>query len=372
MGLGRVMVAVAGVAGSGRWRGLVAAGLCMAAAGAAVAEPSDTVFTVGNYPVEASAANAVAAKERALADGQQAAFRSLLKRLVPVTSYAQAMRLMNTKAANLVDGYKVRAERNSSTDYIANLDFSFDPHAVRELLRREGIPFVDEQAAPVIVVPIWKPGATGGKPGPDNTQVWANAWKGLDLEHALVPLRIEALRKEISLESLAALTGGDMAANRMLALEYKADLVVLAVAEPEGRKLKVTLAGQDGVGRLALQRSYRLDDTAYAAELAAVVSHGILEGRWKATQGRGGAGGGPGGGEMRIAVEFRGIGEWQDISRRLSRTPGVQDVDVAGLSARSARVSLRYPGGPERLAAALAQQGLNLRNVSGSWVLQAP
>jgi hypothetical protein len=42
---------------------------------------------------------------------------------------------------------------------------------------------------------------------------------------------------------------------------------------------------------------------------------------------------------------------------------------VAGLSARGARVTLRYADGSERLAEALAQQGLSLRNVGGSWVL---
>src|SRR5688572_24179543 len=38
---------------------------------------ADTVYTIANYPVEASAENAVAAKDRAIGDGQQAAFRSL-------------------------------------------------------------------------------------------------------------------------------------------------------------------------------------------------------------------------------------------------------------------------------------------------------
>ena len=51
------------------------------------AQASDNVYTVANYPIEAQAENAVAAKEKALADGQQAAFRSLLKRLIPVTAY---------------------------------------------------------------------------------------------------------------------------------------------------------------------------------------------------------------------------------------------------------------------------------------------
>ncbi len=50
------------------------------------AAPRDKVYTIANYPVEATAKDAVAAKEKAHADGQQAALGALLKRLVPVTA----------------------------------------------------------------------------------------------------------------------------------------------------------------------------------------------------------------------------------------------------------------------------------------------
>ena len=63
------------------------------------AQAADNVFTVANYPVEAQAENAVAAKEKALAEGQQAAFRSLLKRLIPVTAYARGKRLDRSRPA---------------------------------------------------------------------------------------------------------------------------------------------------------------------------------------------------------------------------------------------------------------------------------
>src|SRR4051812_47492206 len=70
----------------------IALGLWSAAflpcANAAYAD-ADAPYTVANYPVDATAANAVAAKDQALAEGQQAAFRSLLKRIVPVTAYKQ-------------------------------------------------------------------------------------------------------------------------------------------------------------------------------------------------------------------------------------------------------------------------------------------
>ncbi len=60
------------------------------------------------------------------------------------------------------------------------------------------------------------------------------------------------------------------------------------------------------------------------------------------------------------------MSEWQDISRKLQATPGVEELEVAGLSARGARVTLRYAEGAERLGDALAEQGLSLRNTGGS------
>jgi hypothetical protein len=79
------------------------------------ASKEDRVFTIGNYPLEARDQNAVAAKDRAIAEGQQAAFRSLLKRIVPVTSYKHLGQLKGVKAAGFIESFAVRSERNSST-----------------------------------------------------------------------------------------------------------------------------------------------------------------------------------------------------------------------------------------------------------------
>jgi hypothetical protein len=336
------------------------------------AAAADEVFTVANYPVEARADNAVAAKERALADGQQAAFRSLLKRLVTVTAYASIKRLASVQAGDLVEGVRVRSERNSTTDYIASLDFSFQSKAVRDLLRREGIPFTDEQAPALILIPVWRIGAAP----PREQAAWSNVWKGLDLEHALTPVKLQALKKEITPAAIDALAGGDGAAIRPFVAAYGSEYVLIVVAERDAaaNRLNVTLSGRDAVGAFTLKRGYRVDagDPGYASELAAVISLGILEGRWKAIKSHGGSPGAVAGDvDLLIAVEFRGKSEWQDISRKLGATPGVQELEVAGLSARGARVTLRYAQGAERLVDALAQQGLSLRNAGGSWVLSS-
>jgi hypothetical protein len=336
---------------------------------------SDAVFTVANYPVEARADNAVAAKERALADGQQAAFRSLLRRLVPVTAHQRLRRLPQVSAAELVEGVRVRSERNSATEYLASLDFAFQAKPVRDLLRREGIPFLDEQAHAVTLIPIWR--ADAARP-PSDDPTWSNVWRGLDLEHALTPVKLQTLKKEIRPEAVSGFTAGEPGAIRTFAAQYGTEHILVALAEPDAAasRLNVVLSGRDAVGAFTLKRAYRLDvnDPAYARELAAVIALGVLEGRWKAIKVRG-AGATPataaesGRSDLQIAVEFRGMSEWQDISRRLGLVAGVEDLDVAGLSARGARITLRYAGGPERLADAVSQHGLALRNAGGSWVL---
>jgi len=392
-------------------RGIRAAaiGLLLAGLTGGTAAAEDTkVFVIGNYPVEARAADAVTAKEHAITDGQQAAFRSLLKRIVPVTSYNRLKQIRTTPAAPLIEGFSVRSERNSATQYIASYDFSFQPAAVQRLLDQQGIPYVDKQAPRITLVPIYVAERQPQNVVAEASDTWMYAWRGLDLANTLTPITLGDAKRALPANTIKAVLSGDGNALRAISDQYKTSLVVIAALEPsaDGKKATVTLIGQDAVGPITLARSYRLDgDLAYTSELAAVVGLGVLEGRWKAANApigtasapyQGGPQGGPGGGSfaprdsftpppgqgygegppsygargstptagapMRLSVSFRGMEEWQSISQRLSSTPGVGNLEVEGLSARGARIALSYPGSPDDLSRALASQGLSLRS----------
>ena len=392
--------------------------LAAAAAPSAAIAAEGRVFVIGNYPVEAHASDAVKAKEQAIQDGQQAAFRSLLKRIVPVTAYGQLKAIKTTPAAGLIEGFSVRSERNSSTQYIASYDFSFQPEAVQRLLDDQGIPYLDKPAPRIVIVPIYRAGSQPQNVVAEATDTWTYAWRGLDLTNTLTPATLAEAKREVHPDTIKAALAGDSKAHRVVAGEYKTSLVVLAVLEPsaDGKKATVTLAGEDAVGAFTLVRNYRLDgDLAYTSELAAVVGLGVLEGRWKAANGHlmtaaapqpqsygrggferpdsasappaagtpqpgGGYGSGPssyptpgvgGGGVLRLSVSFQGMGEWQQISQRLAATPGVDNLEVEGLSARGARIALSFPGGPDALARALSAQGLSLRTGPDGLLLSA-
>jgi hypothetical protein len=344
----------------------------------AVGAPS-RVFTIANYPVEATAKDAVAAKEKAHAEGQQAALGALLKRLVPVTAYNRIDHLKSVRAADFIDGVAIRSESNSSTRYIASLDFSFQADAVRDLLNRQGVPFVEEQAPRLVLVPVTADTKDGATRYSAASGSWANVWKGLDLENTLTPLRIASLLPAIHEDAIVGALNGDDSSERIVTGEYKADFVLFAVAEVDAadKMLNVSLAGIDPAGIVSWRRGYRVadGDVSYAMELAAVVTQGVLEGRWKVAKseeaGGGGASFGGGGSDVHLAVEFTSLGEWNDLRGRILDMPGIDDVRIGAVSARSADVSVRYPGGGLALAAALSRQGLVLTDTGGTWILRS-
>jgi hypothetical protein len=361
------------------------AGLFLAGPVGPVTAANDEVFTVGNYPVDADAANAVAAKQKAMADGQQAAFRSLLKRLVPVTSFDRLKRLSQLKSSGFLEGVSVRSERNSPTRYIASLDFSFRADSVRTVLQQEGIPFVEDQARDIIIVPVVR-NADGSIDTGAAARAWTGSWKGLDLEHSLTPVSLQAAKAQIHVDTLKMAVEGRGGAERIVAGEYGSPYVILAIADADAatKRLNVTLSGIDAVGSFTLQRSYRVydGDTAYAMELAAVVGLGVLEGRWKAHKlpAAGGSSYAPaysastsadGGEQVSMRAQFQSLSEWSEMRRQLLGLPGVADVRIEAESARGADLTLRFPGGAEELASALYARGLALENGADRLILRS-
>lgn len=354
--------------------GALVAGLMLLAAGMAKAagRGPDAAYTIGNYPVEATAADAVTAKDKALQDGQQAAFRSLLKRLVPVVAYDRLAKMRAVRAADLIDGVAVRSERNSSTQYIASLDFAFRPAAVRDVLRREGIPFVDTQAPAMVVLPVAL-GDTATEQSRLQTS-WTRAWTVLDGEHALTPFKVEPPKAGAA--SLKPLFDGDGSVIDTLATQLGIGRVVVAFARRDGAYLQVKLVGRDAVGAFVLDRSYKIarGDVDYAGELAAVIAAGVLEGRWKSVKVQ------ESGGldtlaqppmAVQVYVQYANLQQWQEMRRRLADTPGVEDLQIGGVTARGADIALRYPGGGQALAATLAALGFDMRPNGGTWVIRS-
>lgn len=330
-----------------------------------------SVYTVAKLSVEVKAKDAVTAKKKALALAKRQALRTVFQRIAPFNSSDKLPTLKSAEIEDMLEGISVRRERNSATRYLATLDFSFSAEGVRKILGGKGISIFDQQSEPVALLPIY---IENGKINHTGRDPWRTSWNDMDLAHAIVPLRLARAGPSFTMEMLSSLLGGDLQAFVALRDKYKAEKLVVAIAEPttDGQTLTTHLFGVDRVGSISLKRT----DTIYkkdfksTAKSTALIALGALEGRWKLVRSpAGGAGAAPV--SIDLVVEFAGMRQWRDIRARLVKVPGVNGLDVKSLSARTAQVAFQYPGGAERLSGSLAPHGLSLHGGNGSLILRS-
>ncbi|MDA7945963.1 MAG: DUF2066 domain-containing protein [Hyphomicrobiaceae bacterium] len=340
--------------------------------GMAGAQSTD-VYTVAKLSVDVRAKDAVSAKKQAIADAKIRALYTVMRRLAPFNS-SQTLPVLKLKTVDdVLEGYTVRSERNSKTQYLATLDFAFNPEGVRRLLVEKNIPINDQQAEPVAVLPLY---VNKGKIDHTGRDPWRTAWNSLDLTNAIVPVRLVRPSPAFTFDKLTELVGGNVEAYVALRDKYKSDKLVVAIAEQsaDGKAFTTQLFGVDRVGSISLTRNdpiHKGGVKASASE-AASIALGVIEGRWKFVLSPAvGEGGAATLNAFDVVVEFGGMREWRDIRGRLRKVPGVQALDVGSLSARTASVKFQFLGGPDRLSQALAPHGLALTGGEGSWVLRS-
>jgi hypothetical protein len=319
------------------------------------------------------AKDAVTAKKKALVLAKRQALHTVFLRIAPFNSSDRLPVLKAAAIEDILEGISVRRERNSATRYLATLDFTFSADGVRKLLGSKGISIFDQQSEPIAVLPVY---IDKGKINHTGRDPWRTAWNGMDLAHAIVPVRLARAGPSFTMETLSNLLGGDLQAFVALRDKYKAGKLVLAIAEPtaDGKTLTTRLFGVDRVGSVSLTRNdpiYKRDMKSTAVR-AAAITLGVLEGRWKLVRSPAGVAGGdaaPTG--IDVVVEFAGMKQWRDIRARLIKVPGVNGFDVKSLSARTAQVAFQFPGGAERLSRSLAPHGLSLHGGNGSLILRS-
>ena len=329
-----------------------------------------TAFTVRDVPVDRTAVSAAAARESALADGQRAAFRRLLERLVPQGEYGQLPSLSDARISDLVQNYEVQSERTSAVRYIATLTYRFKPDDVRSLLRGANLRFAETYAKPFLVLPVLREQDVAllwDSPNP-----WRDAWGRLPSIDGLAPLILPKgdLNDISDINGAQAHSGDDQ---RLTAIARRYGVAGVYVADaaldaPTGSlaALQVSLAGYGGAsGEQTLVDSYTArpgeDMDAFLTRAAQSVVTDIEE-RWK-------------GGQLlqfdheatlTVLVNYDDISQWVGIRRRLADLALIRRTDLVSFTKRQAIVDIDYIGDDGQLRLALAQRDLALTPVAAA------
>lgn len=349
---------------------LLTLGMTLAAALPAAAQD---VFVVEGIRVDATAADATAARELALAGGTREAYRKLVERIVQRENHA---RLPDPRPADLnamVFSLQIENERTSPTRYLANLTVNFRRDAIRALLQRAGIPFAETASRPVLIVPVYS--AAGAQLLWDDPNPWRQAWEIVRTRNSLSPMVLaNGDLTDVGLISAQQAIGGDRTRLNAIAQRYGVEDVLVAQAtlrfEIGSRipSIDVVLRRFGPSGEGTTIEGYRGDQSetvqALLARAVGTIVGGIEE-RWKREHLL------AFGSESVLSanVPLANLSDWVGLRQRLERSPEIKAVEIAELSVNSAQVLLRFFGDAGRLVVALAQRGLVLSETGGYWTL---
>jgi hypothetical protein len=312
----------------------------------AAAAPAD-LFTVTNVKVDATAESAQTARDAAMAQGRPQAWTRIYRRLTPQAQWGRQPRLNDAQLFRLIRSFEVAGERRSTTRYLAEVTFHFNPIAVRALLRQSGVAFTEARSRPVVVIPIVADASF------DPMSMWAAAWADDVYRQGLVPMVLpEATVENEDILSRTDLAQADWASVAPLAQRYGAGVVVVAIASADGRSVRsieISAAGRTPASFAFAQPNF--------PALADAVTDKVAE-SWKsrasvdyATRAR-----------LVADVQFNSLEEWSRIRAQLSVVRAISDFEVVGLARNEAEVDVAYFGRVEQLRDAMAQQDLILVN----------
>jgi Uncharacterized protein conserved in bacteria (DUF2066) len=343
------------------------------------AQTTSDVFQVSGIAVDATAADAVAAREQALLQGQIEGLQRLLRRLTPVAEHDRLPAVGAAEIQRYVQNFEISDERVASNRYLAQLTVRYQPEAVRSLLQGQALSYAETVSEPLVVLPVYQmPG--GPRLWPEDNPWW-QAWS----EH-LDPERLLRLVLPLGdLEDMATVTvdgamAGDAAALEALARRYGTDDVLVVVATPRGGGAAAaagTPAGAPAVLELEVRRGgiqgnapERLEGRPGQTleDLMAEAVVGIqdtLDERWKEAnllrydQAA----------SMLVDIPIEQLADWVEISRGMEGLTEIVGIEIASFARENVRAQIRYLGDQLRLEEALGRIGLGLSREGESWRL---
>jgi hypothetical protein len=139
------------------------------------------LYTVTGVHVDATAASSAEAYNVAMAQGRPKAWTILFRRLTRQQDWTRQPVLDGGALLRLSRGYNVANERRSTTRYVADVTYIFNPDAVGRTLQSLGIAFTQGSAKRILIVPM----APAFSSGP-----WAQALAAPALHDSVVPFAL--------------------------------------------------------------------------------------------------------------------------------------------------------------------------------------
>jgi len=331
--------------------------LAMAWALASPPAAAAELYTVSGVHVDASAASSAEALNLAIAQGRPRAWQILYRRLTRQQDWGRQPQLDAAALVRLSRGYTPAHERRSTTRYVADMTYIFNPDAVARTLRDANIPFTQMVVRRILLVPM---SPTYNAAGP-----WTQIFTAPSLQGSLVPFALPtADAPDLAQLTFDSASWDDVAAAADRIKANEAALMQLVYANNKVTVIVRRLGEGEAPAKTQVEVPV-IQSLATTYPAAAQAGLNAMDDLWKArsvvnynTRGT-----------LTADVKLDSLSQWGAIQQALSATGTVTNVQVVAMNSGYARLSIAYLGTPDQLRDALNEQGLGLSNKTGQFVL---
>ncbi len=309
---------------------------------------AENAFEIPNVHVDASGSSTTEARITAIANGRPIAWGLLFRRLTRQQDWGRQPVLDAATLQKLIIGYSPINERRSTTRYVADVTYTFNPEAVARVLQAAGIPYTAAAAKRILVIPL--------APGFARNSMWTMAFASPRFALSAVPFAVPFG----DAQDMAALSGlsldtapWDQVAQ--VAARLHATEAVLLLAAPVGNELSVTLK-RVGAGELPVKTSFDvplLQGAASTYPAAADAAVRAIDDMWKNQK----AVDYSQKGKLMADVRIDSLAQFAALESALTAVPNVAAVGVAALDVGQPRLRQTYIGTPPQLPLALGPAG---------------
>ena len=333
-----------------------------AACVASNAAAADDAYTVSGIKVDATAQSAVVAQTMAINSGRAKAWQTLYRRLAKQQDWSRQPTLDDATLQRLIRSYQVRDQRSSTTRFVANMTYVFNPNAVRRILQQSDVAYSDVTARPILIIPLG-PGWSAQTP-------WTHAWKDPRFSRGALPLVLPPA-DETGSQSLTSLhfDGSTWPDVEALASGVHATEVCLVLVIPQHAQMivKIRQLSASGVATIpdlliavppntpAAKAFGQVADAAATAITESWKSRSAVDFNKRSS--------------LLAAIKIDNLESWVQALQKLEAVSTISDVNVVAMNIGEARIAISYVGGPDQLNEQLGKEGLSLSNERGEWWL---
>jgi hypothetical protein len=328
--------------------------LALALAFATSAQAED-LYTVSGVHVDASGASSAEALNVAIAQGRPKAWQILYRRLTRQQDWTRQPAMDAPGLVRLSRNYTPANERRSTTRYVADITYIFNPDAVARTLRDANIAFTQTVVRRILLVPM-SPGYSNGP--------WTQAFSGTHESAVPFSLPTAADAADLTQLSFDNASWNDLAP---AAARIKATEAALVQAIYANGKVTVNIR-RLGQGETPSKTSLDVPllqtvSTTYPAAAQAALA--AMDDLWKARS----AVNPNARGTITADVTVNSLNQWGAIQTALSGMDNVTNVQVVAMNLGYARLSIGYQGSADQLREAMSEQGLALSGRGGQWTI---